>query len=236
LKQVALIIGAGQIGSAVREALENVHAVILLDVHEKKEYLFSVDVMHIAFPYCDTFVSEVKRYQEMYQPTYTVIHSTVPPGTSRQCGAVHSPVVGLHPYLYESLMTFVKFIGGPDASSVADHFRFAGMRVYLFDEAETTEVMKLRSTEFYALCIEYVKDVKRQCLKLGIPFEAWTLWTQNYNQGYADLGYAEYTRPNLVPMLKDIGGHCLLPNLELVPTVFSLFLGWLVDCTGKEAE
>jgi hypothetical protein len=230
LKEVALIIGAGQIGQALHEVLYPVHAVTLLDVHTDKEYLFPVDVMHITFPY-DNFVSEVQRYQSMYKPTHTVIHSTVLPGTSRQCGASHSPVVGLHPFLAESLLTFTKFIGGPDASSVADHFRYAGMRVYLFDKAEVTEVMKLRSTEFYALCIEYVKDVKRQCLKQGIPFEAWTLWTQNYNQGYADLGYREYQRPNLAPMLKEIGGHCLLPNLELMSTAFSRFLS-----TRKEGE
>ena len=95
------------------------------------------------------------------------------------------------------------------------------MKVYLFDKAETTEAMKIFSTSFYGLLNEYNKDVKRWCDKNKVPYEAWTLWTQNYNEGYKRLGYPEYTRPLLVPIMRKLGGHCLLPNCDLLKTEFS---------------
>ncbi|MFH2033488.1 MAG: hypothetical protein ABIJ26_02135, partial [Candidatus Margulisiibacteriota bacterium] len=165
-----------------------------------------------------------KVYQDRYRPRYTVIHSTVPVGTSRQCNAIHSPVMGIHPWLEMSLRTFVKFLGGEQASEVADYFRKSGMKVWLTDKPETTEYMKLRSTELYALLNEHNKDVKMDCDKYQIPYEMWNIWTREYNRGYQVLGYPEYTRPTLVPIMTKLGGHCLLPNLELLETRFSKFI------------
>jgi hypothetical protein len=138
--------------------------------------------------------------------------------------ATHSPVIGIHPHLEEGIRTFTKFLGGPIASEVADEFRRAGLRVYIFEKSETTELMKILDTTFYGMCIEYTKDVKKQTEKFKVPFEAWTLWTNNYNEGYTKLGHPEYVRPNLVPIMTEIHGHCVRPNLELLETKFTKFL------------
>ena len=81
--------------------------------------------------------------------------------------------------------------------------------------------MKLLSTTHYGLEIEFVKEVKRLCSKYKVPFEAWTLWVENYNQGYEKLGFPEYKKPNLVPIMKRIGGHCVLPNCDLLDSKFA---------------
>jgi len=214
-----LIAGAGEIGKALYEIFKDKCEAYLKDREDLE--CGKVDILHIAFPYSPEFVREVKGYQKKYQPTYTIIHSTVRPGTSRKCNAVHSPVIGLHPFLVDGIKTFVKFLAGEFASEVADHFRRAGIKVYLFDKPEITEAMKILDTTFYALCIEYAKEVKRICKKLCIPFEAWTIWTENYNRGYKKLGFPEYQRPNLVPIMKKQGGHCTLSNLELLETIFT---------------
>lgn len=180
--------------------------------------------MHICFPYSDKFVDSVKEYQNKFKPKYTVIHSTVPVGTSKKLNATHSPCVGIHPNLTVSMKTFTKFIGGPDASKVANYFRRTGMKVYLTDKAETTEFCKIQSTTFYSLYIEFFKDMKTQCDKLNIPFELWTLWINNYNNGYKILGCPEYTRPNLVPIMTKQGGHCTISNLDFINTPFTKFL------------
>jgi len=217
-----LIVGFGQIGKALYQVLNEIYHVDVDDVidtvHPERQ---DFDIMHICFPYYDTFICDVKQYQEKYNPTYTVIHSTVALGTSRLCNAIHSPCIGLHPNLAESLLTFTKFLGGEDACYVADYFRKAGMKVYLFDKQETTEALKIMSTTFYAVLIEYTKQVKQHCDDLGFDFSAWTLWTDNYNQGYNELGRFEYIRPNLVPMMKKLGGHCILPNCELLEDDFT---------------
>ena len=222
----SVIIGAGEIGTALMGVLEDYHPVL----HDPAIGLIArgeFDIMHVCFPFSPAFVQVVGDYQKQFQPKYTVIHSTVPPGTSRELQAIHSPVIGLHPHLEESLTTFVKYLAGEQASEVADYFRRAGMRVYLFDKPETTELLKILDTTFYGLCIEFTKDVKRLAVEHGIPFEAWTLYTDNYNKGYQVLGYPEYTRPNLTPIMKRIGGHCVLPNTTLLKTRFTEFLRYI---------
>lgn len=189
------------------------------------------DILHICFPYNENFESEVERYQELYQPKYTVVHSTVKPGTCRKLGAISSPCLGIHPNLEPGIRTFIKFLAGEQAGEVANYFRRCGLKVYLFDQPETAELMKILDTTFYGLCVEYTKNVKELCKEYDVPFEAWTLWTDNYNTGYQKLGYPEFTRPNLVPILKPIGGHCVLPNLEMVDTPFTKLIKELNDRT-----
>lgn len=217
-----LILGKGEIGSSLFSVLHEHHETWMRDTAEPgKDFPREFEVMHVCFPYSKNFVKYVKSYQKKYRPKVTVIHSTVPVGTSRKCGAVHSPVVGVHPYLTESIRVFTKFLGGPDASEVADYFRRANVKVSITDKQETTELMKILCTTKYGIDIEYVKDVKRQCDKFGVPFEAWLLWTENYNGGYNRLNQGQYTRPNLTPIMKKIGGHCVLPNAKLLDTKFT---------------
>jgi len=213
----SLIIGAGEIGNSL-------HNVIGGDITGKTEASDSYDIIHICFPYDDKFVDEVKRYQKLYSTEHTVIHSTVPVGTSTSLGAIHSPVIGVHPYLEKSLRTFTKFLGGKNAGAVADYFRRCDIKVYITDKAETTELMKVLCTTKYGVDIEYAKDVKRQCDNLGIPFEMWSLWTDNYNKGYTKLDQEQFVRPNLIPIMKKINGHCVMPNTELIDTPFTKLL------------
>jgi len=216
-----LIIGAGEIGKSLALALKEYDLDIIdKGIERDKTY----EIMHICFPYSDKFVGSVNGYQEKYCPKYTVIHSTVPVGTSKRCNAIHSPCIGIHPHLEESLKTFTKFLGGKQASEVAQYFRRAGIKVSVTNKSETTELMKICSTSFYGLCIEWTKEVKRLCDENDIPFESWTLWTDNYNKGYEKLGCPEYSRPNLTPIKTKIGGHCVLPNLDFLDSPFSKFI------------
>lgn len=217
-----LIVGHGEIGKSLERIFSKYYPTNIRDISSNIKGKF--DIMHIAFPYSKDFKKDVMKYKEMYEPEYTVIHSTVPVGTSRSVNAIHSPVVGLHPFLEESIKTFTKFIGGKDASYVADYFRKANIKCYLVDEQETTELMKILSTTAHSLMIEYTKEVKRLCTKENVPFEAWTMWTDNYNAGYEKLGHSEYKRPNLIPIMKQQGGHCTIPNLDFIESDFTEFI------------
>ena len=219
-----LIIGAGEVGNSLMEVLSKEYETDLWDIRYVGKIPTSAEILHICFPYCDDFIEQVKTYKDIIKPKHIVIHSTVPIGTCSDLECVHSPIVGIHPHLEKSLKTFIKFLGGCGASGVANYFRRAGMKVYVTDKSETTELCKIQSTNFYALCIEFFKDMKNQCTKQGVPFEFWTLWNQNYNTGYNQLGYSEYTRPNLIPIMTKQGGHCTLPNLEFLDSEFTRFL------------
>jgi len=217
-----LIIGYGEIGKSLEKVLwDYTPSIVGKEGIIKGTFQEQIDIMHICFSYSKEFEKEVIKYQDKYKPTYTVIHSTVAIGTSRKLNAIHSPVIGIHPHLEESLTTFVKYLSGEKASEVADYFRRVGMKVYLFDNQETTELLKICDTTHYGLEIEYYKEIKRLCKKYNVPFEAWTLWIRNYNLGYKLLGYPEYCKPELTPIMTEIKGHCVLPNCEFLDNDFT---------------
>lgn len=219
-----VIVGLGEIGTALASVLEQYKPELVDPARGLSTLSVNCDILHVCFPYSEDFIEQVEEYKLQHTPKYTVVHSTVPPGTCAELGAVHSPVIGLHPFLEKGLRTFTKYLAGEQASEVADYFRKAGLKVYLFDNPETTELLKVLDTSFYALCIEYTKEVKRLCEEYDVPFEAWSIYTDNYNTGYQKLGYPEYTRPNLVPIMKPQGGHCTTNNLELLRTDFTDFI------------
>jgi hypothetical protein len=211
-----LVIGCGEVGKAVQKVFDADG----YDIKGGGEYVYSADYykhMHICFPYSDQFKFYVQGYQSRFKPNYTIIHSTVPVGTSRKLNAIHSPIRGLHPNLYEGLLTFPKFIGGEQASEVADEFRKHGMKVILCDKQEETEAMKLFDTEYYRVCIEFAQRVKRFCNKHDLSFsDVYRISNITYNEAYTKLNHAEYVRPVLEPIMKEISGHCVLPNSELL--------------------
>lgn len=217
-----LIIGEGEIGSSLFNVLSREYDTYMRgeDVLELPENL-EFDIIHIAFPYSDKFIEFVEKYRKRFKPKYVVVHSTVPVGTCSKLKAIHSPCIGIHPDLTESLYVFTKYLGGQGANEVANYFRRAGIKVYIVDKSEATEYMKIMSTTFYGLMIEFTKQVKLDCKKLDIPFELFTLWNINYNNGYEKLGYPEYKKPILTPILTEISGHCVLPNTKLLENDFT---------------
>lgn len=226
----SLIVGYGEIGRALEKVLVHYYQVWNVDkdgsligrgvngygyINPNPKF----EILHICFGYSDEFISEVKRYQELYKPKYTVIHSTVPVGTCREidCYSIHSPCIGQHPFLEEGLRTFPKMLGGEWASQVADYFRRAGLKVVLFDKQETTESAKLFLTEYYRECINFTKRVKTYCDKHDLSFhEIYTIPNEIYNSGYKKLGYEEFVRPILQPIMTPISGHCVEPNKLLI--------------------
>jgi hypothetical protein len=83
----SLVIGLGQIGTAVKQVTESQYAIdIAYSEPDNPANLYdhhpAIDVLHICFPYSKDFVAEVTRYQVNFEPKHTIIWSTVPIGTS----------------------------------------------------------------------------------------------------------------------------------------------------------
>jgi hypothetical protein len=212
------IIGMGEVGKALSSVLED-YLPDVFDINWTTRTEDTYDILHICFPFerKEIFEAQVKRYQEKYKPKYTIIHSTVEVGTCRPLNAIHSPIRGQHPNLEQGIRTFPKFLGGEQASEVADYFRRAGLKIILCEKQETTELMKLLDTEYYRTCIEFTKKAKELCDRYEVPFaEAMTLANITYNEGYKALGFPEYQRPVLQPIKGPLGGHCLENNSKMI--------------------
>lgn len=217
------ILGYGEVGQAIARFFRNPK---IKDI-KRDDGLAGVAVLHICLPWGNKFVETVKKEIKKINPKLTIIHSTVPPGTTQKIGgmAVHSPVRGVHPNLFEGIKTFVKYIGADDkkAGRLAEsHFRGLGIRTKVFFPSLTTEIGKILDTTYYGLAIAWHGEMKRVCDKFGINFEeAVTDFNRTYNEGYAKLGKKNVVRPVLYPPEAGIKGHCIIPNVKILKKYFA---------------
>lgn len=219
------ILGYGEIGKAVEKVyLEKGIQPFIKDLDRDDDIPLGCDVFHVCIPYTDMFDEIVDKAILKYAPRMTVINSTVAPGTTAKLenihNVVHSPVRGVHPDLFEGLMTFKKVVGGNCAETAVEHFNALGMSAVAYDDSITTEVAKLLSTTYYGVCIAFHDYARRVCEASGANFEqAMTQWNSDYNEGYTELGKANVVRPVLTPPEGSIGGHCVVPNAEIIKEV-----------------
>ena len=215
------ILGYGEIGKAVAKFYKKPKIKDL----KRDDGLEGVDFLHICIPWSKHFVKIIKKEIASIQPKLTIIHSTVPLGTTEAIGGmvVHSPVRGIHPHLYGGIKTFIKYIGADNRKAgrlAKKHLGGIGLKVKVFYPAKTTEVGKLFSTTYYGLCIAWHGEMKRFCDKYDIDFEkAITDFNKTYNEGYTKLGKTNVVRPVLYPPDK-IGGHCIVPNTKILKKYF----------------
>lgn len=209
-----LVIGLGEVGSGLVEVFKCDGEDKFKDIFgEEKRY----DMLHIAFPFSETFIQDVKNYQNQYDPKWTVIHSTVPIGTSRKCGALHSPIRGVHPHIGESIVTFKKFLSGPDVWEVSKIFKQYGIECMCTNDQENTEALKLWDTTQYGIFIMLNKEIHQFCKDHNLDFNiVYTLANETYNEGYSKMYRPEVMRPYLDYRDEPIGGHCVIPNAKLL--------------------
>lgn len=238
------ILGYGQIGRAVATFYESpfVRDLPAFEKDLKDLNLRSFDeigpegleILHVAIP-CKgsaaSFSAHVLPVIKQYCPdALVIIHSTVALGATELIGrdhkmVVHSPVRGVHPNLREGILAFVKYIGADFAGAgrvAHQHFTELGITAKVLHKSRTTELLKLLDTTYYGLAIAYHAYAAKLCAANGVPFDmAMTHANMSYNMGYEILGKGNVVRPVLAPPENDkIGGHCVIPNAELLRKEF----------------
>ena len=218
------ILGLGEVGRATAKFYKNPR---IKTRKGRNDDLRGIEILHICISYNDNFVKTIAREIKLAKPKLTIIHSTVAPLTTEKiCQAVkskmivHSPIRGIHPYLYSGIKTFVKYVGAENKKAgllAKRHLQSVGMKVKVFNPAVTTEVGKLLSTTYYGLCIAWHGEMLKVCKKAGVDFDqAITDFNKSYNKGYVKLGKANVIRPVLYPPKGSIGGHCVVPNAKIL--------------------
>jgi hypothetical protein len=217
-----VLIGKGQIGTAIQSILEPDISYDIID-GAFPDLDDEVDFLHIAIPYSDQFIDIVNSYIDRLTFTEdggTIVYSTVKIGTcSKIKGQVaHSPVEGVHPRLAESILRSNRWIGCSDiifAEYVKDMWSDY-TDVVIVHKSEYTEFMKLRSTAKYGINLVWTDYENQIAEAIGMPFEYIKYFDQDYNDLYSRLGNPEYQRYILDPPEGHIGGHCVVPNAELL--------------------
>jgi UDP-N-acetyl-D-mannosaminuronate dehydrogenase len=217
-----LVIGMGEVGKAIAKVLAEKYEVSTLDINPC-DIARKFDFLHICYPYNPNFVEATKAYQNAYghEKTITVIHSTVAIGTTDKIpNAAHSPVRGVHPYLYDGIKRATKFIGTSDEDIALElEYLYATLNIssYTLTSARNSEALKLWDTTQYGWNIILQKEIYAFCQKYGLDFrEVYTISNQTYNEDAEELGLHHVARPVLKYMDGPIGGHCVIPNANLM--------------------
>lgn len=233
-KQIVGILGHGEIGSAIARICREAELEVLIrelkfdQIKDKK-----VDFLHVNIPekvnrqFVDTVVKNIKELS----PDLTIINSSVTVGTCRKIqkltGAdiIHSPVIGAHPHLYESIkFHFRKIIGPVNKTSLKKarlHFKTLKLKTEIFDSSETSEAAKLLDQVHYGWDIIFCKWIKEVCGNLDLNFDqVYTRYNNVYNIGYSKLR-PNVKRPILIPVNGPIGGHCTIEGTVIFDKTYT---------------
>lgn len=210
-----VVVGLGEVGRPLLQLLSGHYKVIGVDITPPSAPIGKVDVLHICYPFeIKDFVGVTAGYIERFRPKLTVINSTVGIGTTRataeRSGAavVHSPVRGKHTRMLEELRKYVKFIGAADAASgkhAAQHFEAAGLKTKTLLAPEATELAKLTETTYFGVLIAWAQEVERYCDQAGTAYEEVVSF-------YDEVPF--FPKTTYFPGV--IGGHCVMPNIEIL--------------------
>ncbi len=192
-----LIVGMGEIGTALKQLLEmRGFPCDSYDIKCLTTQCGPYDFIHICIPFNDNFKSEVLYWKDFGK---VIIHSTVKPGTSAKLGVIYSPIRGVHASMLEDLMYYSKYYSGDVNDDIEE--RFHNVRhVKDSTELETTKI--LVDTTYYGWLIAYRKYVDS---KYDVD---WSFAGEIHHK----LG----NRPIMYNDGKPIGGHCVVQNLDLI--------------------
>ena len=211
----SIVIGLGETGSPLYEVLKEAYPETKCYDKKQGDYIPVMEdcyVMNICIPYMEGFADVVKGYQDILKPEITVIHSTVPIGTTAKIpNAVHSPIRGRHNRMKSDLKRYVKWIGGDRAGDVADYFKGAGFSIRVVPTSEQTEAMKLLCLAKYGVSLAFARYCHDVAGKYNFEFGYHDIysWDAEYNE---HVGY-ELQRPLITVVDKKIGGHCVVQNM-----------------------
>jgi len=216
------ILGFGEIGSSLAKFYKNPKVKDL----KRDDGLVGSEILHICIPWNKDFIKIVSKEIREIKPKLTIIHSTVAPGATKELSdkfdgmVVHSPVRGVHPYLFESMKTFVKYIGADSkrAGNMAKKYlNGLGIGTKVFIPSLTTELGKILDTTYYGVCIAWHGEMKEICDKFGVDFESTvTDFNKTYNKGYTKLNKKNFVRPVLYPPQNGKPKHCIVPNATIL--------------------
>jgi len=250
-KSVVLVVGLGEVGYSLFELLKESEKfeVYGLDLDEKimrkieqDSLPEKIDVLHVCYPCVDqeNFVRITLKYIERFKPKLTIVNSTVSPGTTNKIYAVskrlvvHSPTRGVHKNrdtMKKYLLFLVKYIGGVNESAARiarDHFEALGMKTKVLKSPLETELGKIFETTYRAWMIACFQEMHRISKHFGADFDDVVDFLEDDYKIRGD-------KPIMFPSV--IGGHCLIPNTELLLKSYdSKFLHLILDSNEKRKE
>jgi UDP-N-acetyl-D-mannosaminuronate dehydrogenase len=214
-KARTLVVGVGEVGSALAAVLDRHEPVLRHDL-DRVKIEEPIGTMHLCVPFqsAHQFETVALGYIDRFKPALTIINSTVLPGTTRsiaqksQSPVAYSPVRGKHVRMEQDLVRYFKYVAAPDriwASNAEVHFRAAGIKTRRMAEVESLELAKLAETTYFGTCIAFAQEMNRYAERIG----------GDYSEAIEFFDEIDFLpRQRYFPGF--IGGHCVIPNIKLL--------------------
>jgi UDP-N-acetyl-D-mannosaminuronate dehydrogenase len=222
-----IILGMGEVGETLFDLLvDRKFDCIGIDLDNSKcknytenKIIENPQYLHVCLPgelekFTDIVIEWINRIKNIQ---VVVIHSTVKPGTTKNIQErssipiLFSPVRGVHRRFLDDIKKYTKFISFDNAEINSEIKKDLENRFEKVDWMSTTKTAELAKilvdTTYYGWLINYAQITKMICEKENVDFDE--MW-KFADEIHENLG----NRPKMFPGI--IGGHCVIPNLNLV--------------------
>ena len=222
-----VILGMGEVGQTLFDLLvDRKFDCVGIDLDDSKckkysenEVIKNPEYLHVCLPgeltgFTDIVLDWIDKIKNIQ---VVIIHSTVKPGTTKiiqeklTIPILFSPVRGVHKRFLNDIKKYTKFISFDGIEIDSKIKRDLENRFEKIDWMSTTKTAELAKilvdTTYYGWLINYAQITKMICEKENVDFEE--MW-KFADEIHENLG----NRPKMFPGI--IGGHCVIPNLDLV--------------------
>ena len=178
--------------------------------------------LHICIPYTKNFLKDVTNLSKKFKPDIIVIHSTISPYTTKQIQQsldipiIYSATRGIHKRMLKDLKRYTKFFSIYDWAPKSNwakrqyslKLKKAGVKSKKMSSPLVLEFAKIVvDTSYYGWLINYAQLSNMIAIQNNLDYdEMWSF----ADEIHKFLG----NRPMMFPGF--IGGHCVLPNLDLM--------------------
>lgn len=228
-KKKNLVVGLGEIGYPLFKLISKVWACdgcdnnskIMSKKFEKYDSL-SISLMHICIPYSNKFEKNIVKLVNKFQPEVVVIHSTIKPFTTNKIQqkisipVIYSATRGVHKRMLYDLKRYTKFFAiessAPQKKKAYEAFekvmKKCGVKTKRMSDPITLELAKIvTDTSYYGWLINYAQISNILAKKHGVDYDEMWSFSDEIHKFLRN-------RPKMIPGF--IGGHCVIPNLDLL--------------------
>ena len=225
-----MVAGIGEIGKPILKLLSKDNIVVgfdlnpdLMDGRKFERYQnLKTSFLHIAIPVTGKFINNVLKLCKKFQPECIVIHSTVKPGTTEELqGKLTIPVIysatrGVHKRMIYDLKRYTKFfvisVNAPRGKWASSRYvklmKRCDIKTKKMSKPETLELAKIIcDTSYLGWLINYAQLSNMIAIKHGVDYDEMWSFSDEIQEFLGN-------RPKLHPGY--IGGHCVIPNLDLI--------------------
>jgi len=222
-----IVLGMGEVGETLFHLLEerNFESIgIDVDASKCKNYsenkqIQNPEYLHVCLPgelpeFVDITVDWIRK---IHGVKVVLVHSTVKPGTTKmiqdksKAQVLYSPVRGVHKRFLDDVKKYTKFISSDEKNldpKIKNDLEKRFEKIDWMSTTKTAELAKiLVDTTYYGWLINYAQITKQICENEGSYFDEMWKFADEIHENLEN-------RPKMYPGI--IGGHCVIPNLNLI--------------------